>query len=81
MLPDLPLNFPLPCQHLLNLHVQLGIEGVRYLDLHFFAHAFTEQLGEHLRLLCPPVRLDLLLRAHIRQVSRQAYTPRLTVIQ
>ena len=80
-LSNLALYFLLSCQYLLNLHVQLRVESVRYLYLHFFTHALPEHVREHLWLLGAPEGLHLLLWVHARQVSWQANAPRLTVIQ
>ena len=76
----LPLYFALPGQNLLNLLVQLGVESVRYFDLHFFAQALPKHFREHFGLVGSLVRLNQLVLIHVTEIFWQADPSRLSVI-
>ena len=75
--------FLLHGDHPFHLDLQASIEVVTYLLLHVFAHAFSHQIREHLRLLDFPVVVscDFLLLAQIVHVFWQLLSLGLPVIQ
>ena len=66
---------------MLHFLVQLGVESVRYFDLHFFAQALAQHFGEHFGLVGSLVRLDQLMLIQVAEILWQADSSRLPVIE